>query len=176
MPKMPCECVSVETISCTYIIIRIYLYVFKYSMQIYKDSVGWHCTYQAPFFEKIYLPIKTASSYYQRLQPEGLVPQPPNIPLGLTAGSSDNQCSRSNFVDCESGVGRFSYRLCNDIYIYTCTYIYISSDLVIRVQDSKFALNLSANVYDVYGVRECKKGPQCPKRPRCPRKARNLLQ
>lgn len=62
------------------------------------------------------------------------------------------------------------------IYIYTCTYIYISSDLVIRVQDSKFALNLSANVYDVYGVRECKKGPQCPKRPRCPRKARNLLQ
>lgn len=174
MPKIPCECVSVETISRTHIIIR--TYVFIYSMQIYKDSVGWHCTSQAPFFEKIYLPIKTASSYYQRLQPEGLVPQPPNIPLGLTAGSSDNQCSRSNFVDCESGVGRFSYRLCNDIYIYTCirTCIYIySSDLVIRVQDSKFALNLSANVY---GVGECKKGPQCPKRPRCPRKARNLLQ
>lgn len=58
------------------------------------------------------------------------------------------------------------------IHVYVHAYIY-SSDLVIRVQDSKFALNLSANVY---GVGECKKGPQCPKRPRCPRKARNLLQ
>ena len=77
------------------------------------------------FFEKIYLPIKTASSYYQQLQPEGLVPQPPNIPLGLTAGSSNNQCSRSNFFDCESGVGRFSYRLCNDIYIYIYVHAYI---------------------------------------------------
>lgn len=149
-----------------------------YSMQIYLQCtkillVGIS---QAPFLEKICLPIKTASSYYQRLQPEGLVPQPPNIPLGLTAGSSDKPRFKVQFCRLRIWIGLedspIDYK-CNDIYIYIIYVKIYSSDLVIRVQDSKFALNLSANVY---GVRECKKGPQCPKRPTCPRKARNLLQ